>query len=512
MFQRVRGQVNGDKPSLWSGFVVAFLFAVAVPCIVYMLVPNTPNGGIATGPLAISVLTGVNFAVVVASRARRPFEMVTWVFAYVFLGIAPLVQIRMDIDPATTLGLDRSLMSAASLIVLVGCFSISVGSLLGKLSGALGTPGERKGGIPSRSVSANRAKPLALISLALFMYYTYEIGIGNLFLSRTDLSVLKDSIWPDKTLNALITASVSMGLLVSMIALMNVKQQQGKFGNELPSKVLLGIVFVSLTIAVNPVSTPRYIFGTAALALLAAAGMYSSLARFRAVSVGFASSLVFIFPALDSFRNSLDSTIELKNPLLALTTGDFDAFAQIVNTVEFVALRGITWGNQALGVVFFWVPRSMWPEKASDTGTLLAEMKGYWFKNLSAPLWAEMFINGGWLALVLGMLAFGFGLRRWDLHVNGTLSLNGTTGVLGCILPFYMLMVLRGSLLQSVSYMAVILVCSWFATTRHQGGSASPAAGTNSVDAAVASHPLPRGNSEVWLPRSHRAEAADSRD
>lgn len=37
----------------------------------------------------------------------------------------------------------------------------------------------------------------------------------------------------------------------------------------------------------------------------------------------------------------------------------------------------------------------------------LAEWKMYFFKNLSSPLWAEFFINGGWVFVAVGMLLLG---------------------------------------------------------------------------------------------------------
>lgn len=95
------------------------------------------------------------------------------------------------------------------------------------------------------------------------------------------------------------------------------------------------------------------------------------------------------------FRRSLDATAKSQNPLESMLSGDFDSFSQITNTVEYVNEHGITSGNQLLGVLFFWVPRSIWPDKAIDTGTVLGEFKAYFFKNLSAPLWAESISTAG---------------------------------------------------------------------------------------------------------------------
>lgn len=455
--------------ALHVGFHVGVIFAMLVPVIVLAVIPKAAPGFEELGPLLISIIAGIRFAQIVADNQRRPFEMVVWSFTYVFLGIAPLVQFRLRVDPGTTPGLRHELIAEASLIVLTGCAAFMVGVALSTISWKGGRASRRGHGVNvqcrRKSVSVTRTYILSFASLAIFAYYASAVGYTNLLIPRNDFSVVKDIVWPDKTTNALVTAAASMGLLVSMIALLSVRAQQG-LANQRRPMILPLIVFFCLVVCVNPISTPRYVVGTAALAFLAAAGIYTSLTRFRAASVGLITSLVFIFPGADAFRNSLDSAVEVSNPLLSLTGGDFDAFAQVVNTVEYVETEGITWGKQALGVIFFWVPRSIWPDKSFDTGTLLADMKGYWFKNLSAPLWAEFFINGGWLLLIIGMLVFGVAVRRWDFGLERRVLSTGIPGLLACILPFYMLIVLRGSLLQSVAYMSVILACSVFVAAK----------------------------------------------
>ncbi|MDB5341039.1 MAG: hypothetical protein JWN70_6658, partial [Planctomycetaceae bacterium] len=174
----------------------------------------------------------------------------------------------------------------------------------------------------------------------------------------------------------------------------------------------------------------------------------------------------YLFPVADMFRNSLNPSAKSQNPLASMLSGDFDSFAQITNATEFVAVRGHTWGQQMLGVIFFWVPRSFWPGKAIDTGSMLADMKMYSFRNLSAPLWAEFFIDGGWILLVGGMLVLGVVLRQLDASGERALQVSGTPGLVGCILPFYMLLLLRGSLLQSMALLSIVLVTSAFVRPR----------------------------------------------
>ena len=153
--------------------------------------------------------------------------------------------------------------------------------------------------------------------------------------------------------------------------------------------------------------------------------IYASIRRYRAVATGALAALFLVFPLASTFRNSLEVKVQFRNPLQSLTGGDFDSFDQINNAVFYVAVHGTTHGQQLLGVIFFWVPRSIWPNKAVDTGILLAEFRNYSFTNLSAPLKAEFFVNGGCTALALGMVTVGYFARDWDRRLDQQISLVG---------------------------------------------------------------------------------------
>lgn len=469
---------TADKSAPFLATSMVLLLGVAVPLIVTGVTPDPTSRGEDFGVLTISIFGGLMLAMIMGSRQRRPYEMVFWVFFYVFMGIAPMVQIRMAIDPGTTLGIQHSLIGEAAQIVIIGGLAFVIGTWMSTLLPAKHR--EKASKVVSRAASANRAYILSVASLGIFAFYALKLGPANLFLSRAELSVLREAVWPDKSMNAMIGAGASMGLLVSMIALIHLRQRQKREGRH-RAFFMPAIVLMALLICINPISTPRYVFGTALLALFAAVGLYATVRRVRVLAISFVSGLVFVFPGLDAFRNSVSGDTQNTDTLTSLTTGDFDAFAQIVNTVEYVEIQGITWGNQLMGVVFFWVPRSIWQEKAVDTGTLLANMKGYWFTNLSAPLWSEFFINGGWLALIVGMFALGFAIRRWDRALNLSVSMGVPASILGCIMPFYLLILLRGSLLQAVAFMSVILACAFFVRPRDGGSERLPAPAPSSA-------------------------------
>lgn len=448
--------------------IVAITLAGIAPLLILMATPDDASHSDYVGPMVIAVLAALRLSVIVGARARRLYEMVFWLYVYVFLGIAPMIQMRIGIDTDTTPGVNHDLDWQASGVVLAGCVAFLLGVVIFR---------GRKAAVSDvmvKQVSRSRANLLTLGMLAFFAYYASRLGFSSLFSSRQDLDLMRNLVWTDKTTAGLMAGITSMGLLVSTIAQLQRRRLAAFEGRPKPLFMPL-VSLVALVICVNPVNSPRYVFGTVFLALIGAFGAYGTVRRFRVITLAAVFGMVYLFPIADLFRRSLEpGGTKSQNPLQSMLSGDFDSFSQITNTIDYVAANGISWGRQMLGVMFFWIPRSMWPDKPLDTGTIVAQWKMYGFSNLSSPLWAEFFVNGGWVLVVAGMFAFGVLICRLDRANERVLATTGWPSVTACILPFYMLIVLRGSLLQSMASLAVILVASAFVNERRLSSRPDP--------------------------------------
>ena len=442
-------------PAPITGTVVAIALAVVVPLVVVAATPQPPRD-YWLGPLTILIISGLRYSWIVASRQRRLFEMVFWLFAYVFMGLAPLVQLRLDVNPGTTPNINHSFAWTASWLVILGVCAEIAGSELS---------GRRKDSVrlspPTASVSWRRVALLEYVMFLGAVAYIGVIGVGSLLSYRSTLDTALMAALRDSTAVAVVAAVISVGLLVSFLGQLQVRREQIEQGSKRPS-IMLWLTGILLFVIVNPLSSPRYISGTVLLAALAGLGLLSSLRRFRLVAVCLIAAMVFVFPLADAFRWSGQVDLGSGNVLDSLTSGDFDAFAQTINTVDYVHSNGITWGEQGSGALLFWVPRRLWSDKPIDTGPLVAHFRGYEYTNLSAPLFAELFINGGWATLVIGMFILGWWLRRWDDSADLVMRRNHVPSVIATIAPFYMLIMLRGSLLQSMDVLVLILVFGWF--------------------------------------------------
>jgi hypothetical protein len=434
----------------WGGIAMVVL----LPALVVYLTPGPQNSAWSLALVATTV-SGARWTWIVAEGRRRVFEISFWVFAYVFVGVAPLVQLRSGKMPSTTPGIDTSLQTAAMLVVIVGLFAFLFG---------LSIPFDRRMAMRNpfviNGVNLTRTIVLALVALCFDLYVVAKVGFGALFATRDELSQAYDANWPESSTEILVQAGVCMTLLVAFIALVKAIRQTGS--REWPLIGLCVVVGLALAVTINPITAPRYIFGSAALAVAALFGLFGTPGRFRGTAIFWVVALIVVFPLADAFRYSAQGDLKFGSLTDTLSSDDFDAFAQINNTLLYVERHGITDGRQAAGVALFWVPRRVWADKPRDTGILLAESRGYKFQNLSAPMWAEMYINGGWPLLVLGMMGFGILVGAQDKKIDGILRRARAPGILACILPFYLMILLRGSLLQAMSYLTVILVSTAF--------------------------------------------------
>jgi hypothetical protein len=447
--------VTGGRSSTSQGSAIAWATAVGtclcgvVPLILIQATTHAGADPTWRWALIVCLLAGAHYAVIVARGLACLYDMTFWMFVYVFFGLAPLVQLRTGDFPTTTPALTGALNTETFLVVIAGCVFWSLGR---------GLPRERSEPLVRSPADLQRTPVVALASAALAVGWLYILSVGPAAFvkSRSELFAARQAAWPDPSTLTLVTGAAYGLLLVSLSALV-ILLRRGDPGLR-GLKAWCVAVGGTLVFAVNPVSSPRYLFGTVLLSILAMAGGFATTRRFRVSAVSVLIAMVLVFPYADHFRRAESGSLLNKGgPVQALSNGDYDSFAQVNNGLWYVETHGVTLGRQAAGVVLFWVPRSVWPDKPQDTGVLLAQSRGYSFTNLSAPLWAELLVNGAWPAVLAGMYALGRGVRRWDAAARSRVA----AAPLAAVLPFYMIILLRGSLLQATALLAALVGAAW---------------------------------------------------
>lgn len=448
----VRSAKPGDEVNAGGAVVVCVgaLLAGIVPILVIKQTPGPPEAGWQIA-LAITVWSGLRIAVLLNRAVPRLTALAYYLFCYVWFGLAAMAQLRTGSEPDTTPGLAQILMPRSMAIIAVGMVAFEVFAVF-RLP-----PDRASVSTSRRSLDLSRASLLGWIGVLFAIYFIRKIGVSNLFTSRDAADLAVQGTWTNPTTAAVFKALAIMPLLIAVHAVTRLRRQQRAAGGTATHGFWLALFTVVLLIVANPISNARYLAGTVLLSLLVLLGAFNTPGRFRLTTVIVILGVIAIFPYADRFRHS--DVSGAKPPLLTSleTSGDYDALAQVNNTVRYVDERGYTNGRQALGVVLFFVPRNIWSGKPDDTGVVLANYRGYRFNNLSAPLWAELFINFSWGGVIIGMGLLGVAVRRLDEHLVSDLGRASPGAVAASCLAFYLLIILRGSLLQATAYLVVIL-------------------------------------------------------
>ena len=432
---------------------IAFVMSVFMPIL---LVAAVDDGGRSTAwiiTLAISVWSGLRLAWIISRGKPYLFEFMFWLFVYIFFGLAASVQIRSGVVATTTPDVLPEMDWPTSLFLLGSLVMFELGRLLVR------RPADQSEDTPTRIRQINKNVAWALLFFGLLMnaYYVSQQGIGSFFQDRYSRQAARDVSFADPTVAAIVQALAWIPLLVAAGAFAYLRKQRRAQGLSGRYGLLVLFAAAGVVLVVNPISGARFTAGTVMFALVCYLGIFKTPTLVRLSLSGIIVAFLFLFPILDVFR-TVSGTADRPGFFDEYAgNADYDAFWQVANTLSYISVEGITWGRQALGVLFFWVPRSIWPDKPVDTGILLANFKGYSFTNLSSPLWAEFAINFGVVCTLLIMVGFGAGMVKLDLRLPRAFAVGGTAAIIGAILPAYMIILLRGSLLQASGGLFVML-------------------------------------------------------
>ncbi|MCS5735571.1 hypothetical protein [Herbiconiux daphne] len=457
---------NQTQQSLTYGLtssVLTIVFVALVPLFVYATVPF-PTSNAVPGEVVLSLLIvllcGTRLAFVIGAGRQNLFTFSFWLFAYVFIAVPAFAQILTQKFPGTTPNVALEYNMEALVVVLVGIVAVMVGGLFVRGNAGAGLRP------PTRVLSKTKITLLAVAGFVAWALYVARIGPGTFFTSRETMAAVRSTVFADPTTSTIVTATAALPLLVCIHAMTRYRRTEKAEGKHKRSfTLMLPAAVIAVLFAINIFTSSRYLFGTMAFSLLVLVGGFATRSRARWSMGALVFVLLAAFPLFSIFRRDATQTNSQLGAGAFINSGDYDSFAQINNAVNYVATDGIIWGKQLLGPLVFWVPRSVWADKPIDTGVLIAQFRGYRFDNLSSPFWAEAFLSGGWVGVVVLFVALGYVLKRADGAARGNLYTAGVAGITIAILSFYLLILLRGSLLQATSTLAVIVVSIWIVSS-----------------------------------------------
>lgn len=445
--------------------ILSFLILTTIPGFLAATV-DVPVFNLASIMVGLIILySSIHLAQIAASPRQQVIRTTFWLFVYVFFGVTPFVQIMVNFFPWGGT-YEIAVLVKTAVIVLVGLIAFDAGHYVLPAVRGVGTPKALQKSISKFGV--------ALVGIGGLVSAPYLIQqVGGLYVFFLPRALKYQAVTAEIESSAkmlLLTRLLSTPMFVSLIAALAIwvalRQQKRAVGFKW--KCLALVLFIATMVLNNPISTPRFQIGTILLSLFFVLPWrrWSNLMAVGGLIVG----LTVIFPFTDLFRSSLDASLTQRiaetDPTAELIQGDFDAFQVVANTTSVIAYHDHQLGRQITGALLFWVPRTLWPTKPISTGQWVAERKGYHFTNLSAPLWTELYVDGGWILLVVGFLGYGAFVRTLDGWYVASLR-DGRVQIISALAPIfagYQFFLLRGSLMPAAAYLApmvlFLLLCS----------------------------------------------------
>ncbi|GAB2631804.1 hypothetical protein GCM10027168_73780 [Streptomyces capparidis] len=460
---------------------------VLVPALILQSLGTRVSAALALQCVVV-LHSGTALARVLTDVTVRIVAFGFWLFAYVWLGLAPLAMLSTGVYPRGFV-VDDATAFAATAVVEVGLLAYSAGAVLG------GWRAHRRSAV-LEPLLARRVAPvrvLLLCGLALLLAVVLipqQGGVGTFFASRQAANEAAGG-GGDSAGRALAAWGLSVPAFWALVALVHVPRLP--FGDRTLRQVRWALLPVLLALNVvvnNPVSQPRFWAGTVLLTLVFAARVTRRPRVFRYGAAAIMVAVLAVFPYSDYFRYDEREPVRVVSLAEQFTTnGDYDAYQQIQTGLDYVGVHGHS-PSAALGPPVFFVPRAVWPDKPGDAGIQLARHAGYEFDNLSAPLWVESYMWAGIPAVVVVFALFGAVGRRVD-EVRERLG--GREGTLAALLvpafAFYQLILLRGSLMAIVGPLFLLVVVPLCVTTR-RGPRPSPRAPAKAGGAPAGHRPV----------------------
>lgn len=155
-----------------------------------------------------------------------------------------------------------------------------------------------------------------------------------------------------------------------------------------------------------PTGMPR--FAVAAFYIPVAFLYLKSLKKRHNFAFMMVIAIVVIFPFLNTFRAASEGQLISLDMFMS---GHFDSYQMFMRVVS---TDLITYGYQLLGVIFFFVPRSLWPSKPIGSGYLVAHENGYYHDNLAMNFFGEGYINFGLIGVILFSIFIGYINAKMD--------------------------------------------------------------------------------------------------
>ncbi len=316
-----------------------------------------------------------------------------------------------------------------------------------------------------KSIESNYSTPVVIFVLFIGCLL---IGIFN-YNFLIDEYIRASWTQPDRSIGSLLIRKkvlflIPLGAIV--ITYKYLKEKKIVTNNTIISLFILASLILLLLIFKNPLTEKRNALGPIYITLIYL--FYPKLINSNSKTFLFLFlSMILIFPLMSAFTHLnipfdeiilkpqlfLNSIIESGSIIKVFGSLHYDAFANIMATVDYVSQNGYSFGYQLLSALFFFIPRSIWISKPLSTGQVvgnhLIDEHGFLFNNLSNPIVSEGYINFGFAGIILMAILLSFFIVKFMNWLNSGDSLNE---IIAFYFAIHLMFLLRGDFTNGFVY------------------------------------------------------------
>lgn len=454
-----------------------FLLLTLLLLIAILLIPNMQSEPDRTTPVIIHVtflFTGFFSGYAIMKEGNNaPFSCRTlhWIFIFFFFFLSPYLQYIFNEWPLDYAATDSAIIHANLLVILwCICFHCSRNllifhsNLIYRRNDFNNCRTALKERISERERTTGKVVPdstiflLMTIAFCLVVFLIFKIGINKLISSRNTSSTayLSDSRASSSFLTAVFRNMISFNAFFNC----------HRYRVERNRPHLLVISLILLLLGCFPAAIPR--FQAATIYLTVFLLLFPKWKYNLYFVIAFILMFIIVFPALSAFRygnfrntNIIRLLIRVfQNIQTEYLTANYDAYSMLMKSGDYITEFGYRNGLQLLGVIMFFVPRTIWPSKPVSTGTMIQEafhahVSAY---NVSSCMIVEAIIDFGIPGIILYAIILSMIFNSIDLRISEPSYADSYDGIIWILLPPLMFFLLRGSLMSVWAFICSYLV------------------------------------------------------
>lgn len=385
------------------------------------------------------------FCIAFVGPIRVSLVRIYFVFSFVFLSLVPWIQYSGDVVLwGGAKFFDEDYVLANILIFLANVVVVFIYCWVGSRGRRYPAP---------LVASLPRSSKISLLEGWVLIFLSGSSFFGLLALNNFSLVQLFFRGLVDEQYTHSIESSALMLLFMIIARLVPFFCFLYAYTNGRSSRLLKTLLFLLLLVCVFPTGVARYMVGFVYIPVLLV--VWPRLRDGLIFASALVLSIFLVFPFLNQFRyfDGVESLRILPNQDFFFE-GHFDAYQNFVRAMQ---IQFVTYGEQLLGSLLFFVPRVFWPEKPVGSGYEMSVRLGYDFSNISMPLLGEGYVNFGVFGVFLFAGAAAALMAKLDRRFSGVTVYNSVVSYSDAVY-FYLcgaaFFVLRGDMLSSTAYVA----------------------------------------------------------